>query len=135
MPTPSPADGPTTAATFDPDFELEDLSHSALVVTLQEIAVQSHLLFRAFLLAVSQHYAEAEAATINPQVFTGLAGLTAQRLRDAMAIDGDDAAAIAKILQVHPVFYPAHLRRSLGRGARRRPRAVRDRLVPGARRG
>jgi hypothetical protein len=91
---------------FDPDFELEDLSHSALVVTLQEIAVQSHLLFRAFLLAVSQHYGADEAASINPQVFTGLAGLTAQRLRAAMAVDGDDAAAIAKILQVHPVFFP-----------------------------
>jgi hypothetical protein len=91
---------------FDPDFELEDLSHSALVVTLQEIAVQSHLLFRSFLLSVSQHYGDAEAATINPQVFTGLAGLTAQRLRDALRIDGDDAWAIAKILQVHPMFFP-----------------------------
>jgi hypothetical protein len=91
---------------FDPDFELEDLSHSALVITLQEIAVQSHLLFRGFLLAVSQHYGDAEAASINPQVFTGLAGLTAQRLRDALAIDRDDAAAIAKVLQVHPVFFP-----------------------------
>ena len=91
---------------FDPDFELEDLSHSALVVALQEIAVQSHLLFRGFLLAVSQHYGDAEAATINPQVFTGLAGLTSQRLRDALGISGDDANAIAKILQVHPVFYP-----------------------------
>jgi hypothetical protein len=91
---------------FDPDFELEDLSHSALVVALQEIAVQSHLLFRAFLLSVSQHYGDDEAAAINPQVFTGLAGLTAQRVRDAMAIDGDDAAAIAKLLQLHPMFFP-----------------------------
>jgi hypothetical protein len=94
------------AGEFDPDFELEDLSHSALVVALQEIAVQSHLLFRAFLLAVSQHYGEDEAAGINPKVFTGLAGITAQRLRDAMKIPGDDAAAMAKILQLHPVFFP-----------------------------
>ncbi|HEY5011096.1 MAG TPA: hypothetical protein VIK61_00120 [Acidimicrobiia bacterium] len=91
---------------FDPDFELEDLSHSALVVALQEVAVQSHLLFRAFLLSVSQHYGESVAAAINPQVFTGLAGLTAQRLRTAMGITGDGASAIAKLLQVHPVFYP-----------------------------
>jgi hypothetical protein len=73
---------------------------------LQEVAVQSHLLFRAFLLSVSQHYGEAEAAAINPQVFTGLAGMTAQRLRDAMGIAGDDASAVAKILQIHPMFYP-----------------------------
>jgi hypothetical protein len=91
---------------FDPDFELEDLSHSALVVTLQEVAIQSHLLFRAFLLAVLQHYGEAEAMAINPQVFTGLAGLTAQRLRSAMGIGGDDAPAIAKLLQLHPMFFP-----------------------------
>jgi hypothetical protein len=91
---------------FDPDFELEDLSHSMLVVALQEVAVQSHLLFRAFLLSVAQHYGDDEAAAMNPQVFTGLAGMTAQRLRDAMAIDGDDAAAIAKLLQVHPMFFP-----------------------------
>ena len=37
---------------FDPDFELEDLSHRALVVALQEIAVQSHLLLRALVLRV-----------------------------------------------------------------------------------
>ena len=101
-----PGGWPDYSGEFDPDFELEDLSHSALVVALQEVAVQSHLLFRAFLLTVSQHYGDAEAAAINPQVFTGLAGLTAQRLRDAMRVDGDDAYAIAKILQVHPMFYP-----------------------------
>ncbi len=91
---------------FDPDFALEDLSHRALVVALQEFAVQSHLLFRSFLLTVAQRYGEDEAARINPMVFTGLAGLTAQRLRTAMKIDGDGADAIAKLLQLHPSFYP-----------------------------
>ena len=91
---------------FDPDFQLEDFSHRALVVALQEFAVQSHLLFRSFLLTVAQRFGEDEAARINPMVFTGLAGLTAQRLRTAMKIAGDDAEAIAKVLQVHPVFYP-----------------------------
>ncbi|MGZ4690059.1 MAG: hypothetical protein ACXVKA_01525 [Acidimicrobiia bacterium] len=91
---------------FDPDFQLEDLSHRALVVALQEVAVQSHLLFRSFLLTVAQRYGEAEAARINPMVFTGLAGLTAQRLRTAMNVPGDGADAIAKVLQLHPVFYP-----------------------------
>ena len=76
---------------FDPDFQLEDFSHRALVVALQEFAVQSHLLFRSFLLTVAQRFGEEEAARINPMVFTGLAGLTAQRLRTAMNIDGDDA--------------------------------------------
>jgi len=91
---------------FDPDFALEDLSHSALLVALQEFAVQSHLLFRAFLLAVADRVGADDATAINPQVFTGLAGLTAQRLRAPMGIDGDDATAIAKLLQVHPSFFP-----------------------------
>ncbi len=91
---------------FDPDFELEDLSHTALVVVLQEFAVQSHLLLRGYLLSVTQHYGADEAARLRPQVFTGLAGLTAQRLRTAMAIDGDDSAAVAKVLQLHPMLYP-----------------------------
>ena len=91
---------------FDPDFQLEDLSHRALVVALQEFAVQSHLLFRSFLLTVAQRFGEEEAQRINPKVFTGLAGLTAQRLRTAMQVPGDGPDAIAKILQLHPVFHP-----------------------------
>jgi hypothetical protein len=91
---------------FDPDFALEDLSHSALVVTLQEIAVQSHLLFRSFLLAVAQAFGEEVAVALNPKVFTGLAGLTAQRLRAATGVAGDGAEAVAKVLQLHPTFFP-----------------------------
>jgi hypothetical protein len=91
---------------FDPDFELQDLSHRALVVALQEFAIQSHLLFRAFLLAVEQEVGADAAARANPQVLTGIAGLTAQRLKAAMGIDGDDAAAIAQLLQLHPTFQP-----------------------------
>jgi hypothetical protein len=91
---------------FDPDFALEDLSHSALVVTLQEIAVQSHLLFRSFLLAVARAFGEEVAVALNPKVFTGLAGLTAQRLRAATGVAGDGAEAVAKVLQLHPTFFP-----------------------------
>jgi hypothetical protein len=91
---------------FDPDFELEDLSHRALVIALQEAAVQSHLLFRCYLLAVSQAFGEQRAREVAPGVFTGLAGLTAQRLLPALRIEGGDATAIAKLLQVHPMFWP-----------------------------
>jgi hypothetical protein len=91
---------------FDPDFALEDLSHRALVVALQEFAVQSHLLFRAYLLAVAQEFGEDEATRVAPGVFTGLAGLTAQRLRAAMRVEGDGAEAIGKVLQLHPMFHP-----------------------------
>ena len=90
---------------FDPEFQLEDLSQRALAVTCQEVAVQSHLLIRSYLLAASQAFGSAEAAILGPRVFTGLSGITAQRLRVALAV-GDGAVGIAKLIQLHPVFWP-----------------------------
>ena len=90
---------------FDPEFQLEDLSQRALVVTCQEVAVQSHLLFRSYLLAAAQAFGWAEAATLGPRVFTGLGGITAQRLSVAMGV-GEGAVGIAKLLQLHPMFWP-----------------------------
>src|SRR5262249_49754194 len=75
------------SGTFDPDFELEDLSHRALVIALQEVAVQSHLLLRGFLVSVAKRYGEETALELLPQIFTGLAGITAQRLVAAIGID------------------------------------------------
>ena len=91
---------------FDPDFELEDLSHAALVVALQEVAVQSHLLLRAFAVAVAEHYGEQTALDLLPQIFTGLAGMTAQRLIPVLGIEVRDASAIATLLRFHPMFWP-----------------------------
>jgi hypothetical protein len=90
---------------FDPDFALEDLSHRALVITLQEIAVQSDLLLRGFALAVvARDGADAPPPLIG-QMVVGLAGITAQRLVPAMNI-GNDANGIANLLLIHPLFWP-----------------------------
>jgi hypothetical protein len=93
---------------FDTDFELEDLSHRALVIALQEVAAQSHLLLRGFVYAYGDRSSAAEAEALVPQVLTGLGGLTSQRLCPALGIERDtgDAAAIAKVLQLHPSFHP-----------------------------
>ncbi len=91
---------------FDPDFTLEDLSHRALVVALQEVAVQTHLLAHAYLHCVASRWGLGEAHANAPQVFTGTAGVAAGRLPAALGITGDDAEAIAKLLQLHPVFQP-----------------------------
>lgn len=91
---------------FDPDFTLEDLSHRALVVALQEVAVQTHLLAHAYLHCVASRWGVDEARTNAPQVFTGTAGVSAGRLPDVLGIAGDDAEAIAKLLQLHPAFMP-----------------------------
>jgi len=91
---------------FDPGFTLEDLSHRALVVALQEAAVQTHLLAHAYLQCVAERWGLDEAHENAPQVFTGTAGVAAGRIPKAFGITGDDAEAIAKLLQVHPVFMP-----------------------------
>jgi hypothetical protein len=91
---------------FDPGFTLEDLSHRALVVALQEIAVQTHLLAHAYLHCVASRWGAEEARTNAPQVFTGTAGVSAGRLPSVLGIAGDDAEAIAKLLQLHPAFHP-----------------------------
>jgi hypothetical protein len=91
---------------FDPDFELEDLSHRALVTVLQEVAVQSHLLLRGFAVAVAERYGEQVALDLVPQIFTGLAGMTAQRLVPVLELEARDANDIARLLQLHPVFWP-----------------------------
>ncbi|MCH2185151.1 hypothetical protein MK280_04695 [Myxococcota bacterium] len=91
---------------FDPGFQLEDLSHRALLIVLQEAAVQSHLLARAFLLMVQEHIGEPAMQEMARRQWTGIAALTAERLQSALGIQGDDIEAIAKIFQLHPCFHP-----------------------------
>jgi hypothetical protein len=90
---------------FDPDFALEDLSQRALVVALQEVALQSHLLVRAFCLAVTEPLGAAAAIELVPQMAVGLGGVTAERLTKAFDF-GDGATGLAAMLQVHPMFWP-----------------------------
>ncbi|MEN8159493.1 MAG: hypothetical protein ABFS41_05400 [Myxococcota bacterium] len=92
---------------FDPGFQLEDLSHRALVIALQEVALQSHLLARAFLLSVGQRYGDGVAVEIGAQQWTGIAALTAERIRPTLGIVGDGIDAIAKTFQLHPCFHPS----------------------------
>jgi hypothetical protein len=90
---------------FDTDFALEDLSQRALVVALQEFAVQSHLLLRGFCLAVAERQGADAVIGMLPQMAVGLAGVTAERLTKAFEF-GDGAAGLAALLQVHPTFWP-----------------------------
>jgi hypothetical protein len=101
-----PGGMPDYSGNFDPDFTLEHLSHRALVLALQEFAEQSQLLCRSFLLTVAQRLDDDAAREIADIQWTGIAGLTADRLRSAMRVEGDDAAAIAKLFQLHPCFQP-----------------------------
>ena len=101
-----PGGWPDYSGAFDPGFQLEDLSHRALLTATQEFAVQSHLLSRAFLLCASQRTDTDTAAELGASQWTGIAALTAERLRKSLHINGDDIDAVAKIFQLHPCFFP-----------------------------
>jgi len=101
-----PGGWPDYSGVFDPDFQLEDLSHRALLIANQEFAVQSQLLARAFLLCVGKRFGDNGIAALARKQWTGIAGLTAERLQRAMKIEGDGIDAVAKIFQLHPAFHP-----------------------------
>ena len=91
---------------FDPGFQLEDLSHSALVRVNLEFALQSHLLARSFMLCVAQELDDEAARELGQSQWTGIAALTAERLKSCLRIEGDDIYAVAKVFQLHPCFHP-----------------------------
>ncbi|MAG33810.1 MAG: hypothetical protein CL908_23260 [Deltaproteobacteria bacterium] len=91
---------------FDPGFQLEDLSHNALLIVCQEFAIQSHLLARAFMLCASQREGDEAALELGSAQWTGIAALTARRLAKSLKIEGGGIEDIAKIFQIHPCFHP-----------------------------
>lgn len=91
---------------FDPDFQLEDLAHPALVSVSQEFCVQGHLLVRSFMTALAERWGDDAALEIASRQWVGIAGLAAERVAGTMGIEGGDADAIAKLLQLHPAFHP-----------------------------
>jgi hypothetical protein len=93
------------SGTFDPTFQLEDLDPATLCMVLDEIAVQSHLLSRSYLVAVGKRYGDERALSYGRQQFTGSAGLTADRLARALHL-GTGLDAMAKVFQMHPTFRP-----------------------------
>ncbi|MEN8183108.1 MAG: hypothetical protein ABFS46_11300 [Myxococcota bacterium] len=101
-----PGGWPDYSGPFDPGFQLEDLSHRALVKVNQEFALQSHLLARAFMLCASQLQGDGVASELGARQWTGIAALSAERIREPLAIEGDDIEAVAKVFQMHPCFHP-----------------------------
>jgi len=87
------------------DLRFADFSHSALVRIAEEVCLQQHLLTMGFLIAVRARTGAEEAAVIARKQFTGIAGLTAERLRRCLGL-GTDAAALAAVLRVHPALNP-----------------------------
>ncbi|MEV6279996.1 hypothetical protein [Nocardia sp. NPDC051832] len=85
------------------DLRFADFSRSALIRLADEVCLQQHLLALGFLIAVRAR--TDRAAEIGRKQFTGIAGITSERLRAALDL-GDDTAGLATVLRVHPAWNP-----------------------------
>ncbi len=106
----APGGWPDYAGPFAPDFQLEDLSHAALVQVCRELLVQDHLLIRALMMTVADRGGDAMAAAVGTAQWIAAGVIAAERLRAALGITGDGADAILKVLQFHPAFVPGYAR-------------------------
>lgn len=96
---------PDYSGPFDPEFTFEHLSQRALIVTIQEVAIQSHLLLRGYSMAVSERRGARAATELAARVAVGIGGLTSQRLTKAFDLHGR-IDGLASMLQIHPFFWP-----------------------------
>ncbi|MFG1793753.1 hypothetical protein [Nocardia sp. NPDC049149] len=87
------------------DLRFADFSRSALVRMAEEVCLQHHLLTLGFRVAVRTRLDSTGARELVRKQFTGIAGLTAERLRQALGL-GDDLAALATVLRLHPAWNP-----------------------------
>jgi len=106
-PTDLPADDGWNdyAAPLDPDLVLERFSSATLAAICDEVALQGHLLSRAFLLHTAERSSVEEATAIGTKQLAGIAGLTSKRLAALLGV-GPDLAGVAAVLAVHPMFLP-----------------------------
>lgn len=102
----APGGRPDYAGAFDPDLELDDLSHAALLAVCREFCIQGHMLVRALMLAIAERRDEAAAREVASAQWVGVAAVAAERVARAMGIAGDDLDAIARVFQLHPAFQP-----------------------------
>ena len=98
---------PDYAGPFDPDFRYEDLSKEALVRLVREFALIVHLLDRSMCAAIGMRYGGDAVKELAVEEWRGASPVYGRRLREVMAVEGDDVAAIFKVLQLDPGF-PHH---------------------------
>lgn len=87
------------------DVRFGDFSRSALVRIAEEVCLQHHLLALGFLIAVRKRVDEDKALEITRKQLTGIAGVTSQRIRDALGLPSD-LEGLATVLSLHPLLAP-----------------------------
>jgi hypothetical protein len=93
-----------------PDFRLEDLSHAHLVRQAKEFTLDVHLLMRAAYWSIDNNFSPQLLDDAAPQHRAAIAPVLVARLRDALGIQGDDMAAIGRILQLDPFLVDDYVR-------------------------
>lgn len=94
------------AGEFVDRLPTEAFSKGALLALIDEVCLQYHLLSTAFAFAVADRDSTEKAAEILDHQFTGIAGLTAERLAAALGL-GNSLGDVAVLLGVHPALRPA----------------------------
>ncbi|WP_046302354.1 hypothetical protein [Mycobacterium sp. UM_Kg27] len=88
------------------DVDFSAFSHSALVRIADEVCLQMHLLYLSFALAVRARANSDElAASVGRRQLTGLAGLGAQRIKNALKLPADIDGAL-RTFELHPLLNP-----------------------------
>ncbi len=89
-----------------PDLQFSEWSGSALRRIIDEVCLQGHLLVLSFLAATAKRAGGHEAAIeFGRRQFTGVAGVTAARFRDALDLPRTLPGA-ARLLALHPALQP-----------------------------
>ena len=89
-----------------PDLQFSEWSGSALRRIIDEVCLQGHLLALSFLAATAKRAESPDAtAGFGRRQFTGVAGVAAARLRDALHLPPTLAGA-ARLLALHPALQP-----------------------------
>jgi len=99
------------SAPLDPDLRMEQFSSAALRAIAEEVCVQQHLLVASFCFAIERRHGTEDAVSIVDRQFTGIAGLTSRRLREAFGCgdgthEGTTLTDVAQVLELHPAFRP-----------------------------
>jgi hypothetical protein len=99
------------------DVDFAAFSHSALVRLADEVCLQMHLLYLSFALAVRARAATDElAASVGRRQLTGLAGLGAMRIKNALRLSEDIDGAL-RTFELHPLLNPVgYVRAEIGEG-------------------
>jgi hypothetical protein len=95
-----------------PDLQFSEWSGSSLRRIIDEVCLQGHLLVLSFLAATAKRADGPDAtAAFGRRQFTGVAGVAAARLRDALDLPPTLAGA-ARLLALHPALQPFEYVRS-----------------------